>query len=198
MLIHPQISGTPEVLPNTTPAVSQIALDSLHKLNVDVKLSTQVTNTVDLPTGQTQVTLSTGQKLSVDLYIPTLGLAPNTEYLPSSVLNSKGFVAVDTHLRVKTVSDVYAVGDVNDNGRPQFMAMDSQSTYVVKSLTAALAGKTIKEYGTGGTPMMGLQIGKDMATGHYGSWRMPGWAVAWFRKDLFLHFMGPMVDGSRF
>lgn len=59
--------------------------------------------------------------MAVDLYIPTIGLLPNTEYVPKHLLNEKGDVMVDQFLRVKSVEDVWAAGDIVDCQPGQFV-----------------------------------------------------------------------------
>jgi alkyl hydroperoxide reductase subunit AhpF len=49
-----------------------------------------------------------------DLYLPTIGVIPNTEYLPKSFLGGRGDVQVDNYLKVKGVEGVWAAGDVVD------------------------------------------------------------------------------------
>lgn len=59
--------------------------------------------------------------MTVDLYLPTTGLLPNTEYVPKHLLNEKGDVMVDQFLRVKSVPDVWAAGDIVDCQPGQFV-----------------------------------------------------------------------------
>lgn len=46
--------------------------------------------------------------------------------------------------------------------------------------------------------MMGLQIGKNSATGHIGNWRLPGFLIKTIRKTLFVEGLPKAVDGSAF
>lgn len=46
--------------------------------------------------------------------------------------------------------------------------------------------------------MMGLQIGPEMGTGHYGNVRLPGFLIVYIRKELFVPRLKKMVDGSEF
>lgn len=50
----------------------------------------------------------------MDLYLPTIGVLPNTEFLPKSLLDGKAELIVDHFLRVKGVNDVWAVGDATN------------------------------------------------------------------------------------
>jgi NADH dehydrogenase FAD-containing subunit len=102
--------------------------------------------TTILPNGQTEVTLSAGSKLITDLYVPTYGLVPNSSYIPSKFLTSKGSVIVDDYLKVKGVGDVWALGDVADVEWKQFASTDKQSGYVSKSFALVLSSKTLTPY----------------------------------------------------
>jgi len=82
---------------------------------------TKITNTSTSSTGQTELTLSNGEKMTVDLYLPTIGLIPNTEYVPKKLLNEKGDVMVDQFLQVKGVEGVWAAGDIVDCQPGQFV-----------------------------------------------------------------------------
>lgn len=44
--------------------------------------------------------------------------------------------------------------------------------------------------------MMGVQIGKKGGTGHFGSFKLPGWLVATLRKSLLVENLARTVDGS--
>lgn len=59
--------------------------------------------------------------MAVDLYLPTVGVLPNTEFVPKSLLNEDGDVCVDDYLRVKGVEGVWAAGDVVDIQPSQFV-----------------------------------------------------------------------------
>jgi len=65
--------------------------------------------------------LSNGEKKIVDLYLPTTGLVPNSEFIPKTLLNEGGFVTVDEFLHVKGFSDIWAAGDVADVQAPQIV-----------------------------------------------------------------------------
>jgi hypothetical protein len=44
--------------------------------------------------------------------------------------------------------------------------------------------------------MMGLQVSRDHATGHLGTWRLPGFLIKKLRKTLFVERLASSVDGS--
>jgi hypothetical protein len=46
--------------------------------------------------------------------------------------------------------------------------------------------------------MIGLQIGRNAATGQYGNMKVPGFIIVQARKTLFIDRMKPLVSGSAF
>lgn len=95
-------------------AVHNAADNELKKMKVEVIYSTKITSSTKTAEGKTELTLSTGGKKIVDLYISTLGLISNSEFVPAELKNEKGEVVVDDFLRVSGVDGVWAVGDVSN------------------------------------------------------------------------------------
>jgi len=121
-------------------------LKALNNLNVDVKLKTKTTGQVQLPDGRKELTLSTGDKLTTDMYVPTFGLIPNSAYIPASYLSANGSVKVDEFLRVKGAKDVWAIGDVSDVESWQFITCDRQSTHLAKNMISLMNNKAPLPY----------------------------------------------------
>ena len=48
------------------------------------------------------------------------------------------------------------------------------------------------------TGLTGLQIGKEVGTGHFGDMKVPSFVIVWARKTLFIENLKGTVDGSRF
>jgi NADH dehydrogenase FAD-containing subunit len=134
------------LLQDSPASVQKHALNELTRLGVDTRLNATVADHAPSPSGgQTELTLSDGTPLLTDLYIPTFGLTPNSDYVPPAHLRSTGYIAVDDHLRMKggaaaTATDVWALGDVADVEWNQYITMDKQSAYVAKSIVAILSG----------------------------------------------------------
>ena len=169
-----------------------------------------------MPSGQHELTLSNGEKLVTDMYIPTFGLVPNSSYVPAKFLNANGSVIVDEYLNVKAAGAVWAIGDVSDAEPSQFIFCDRQSSYLAKNITLILSNRTLLPYKAATSRMItllvaelafwlillagltGLQIGRKAATGHYGNMKIPSFIILWARKTLFIENMGPTVNGSLF
>jgi NADH dehydrogenase FAD-containing subunit len=119
---------------------------SLQTLKVNLKLSTQVKNATQLPDGSYELLLSTGEKLATDIYIPTFGLTPNSSYLPTEFLDSKGYVVVDSYLKVLGAKDAWAIGDVSNCEWSQLIPANKQSAHLAKSIVLLLNNKTPLPY----------------------------------------------------
>ncbi|KAH8821346.1 hypothetical protein F5884DRAFT_688547 [Xylogone sp. PMI_703] len=189
------VSTTPKILPQSPEFVSRIATTSLLKLHVSIRYQTHVVSSSLAPDGRHILTLSDGECLSTDMYIPTFGLTPNSSYIPSKLLNSDGFVEVDEYLRVKGAKDVWAIGDVSALEVKQYLASRAQALYLSKAFTSILRNKLPTPYKISTRPI-GLQIGKKVVVGHFGGWRMPTFVIAMSRKNLFTEYLKPLVDGS--
>lgn len=162
-----------------------------------LKYNSRVTSSTKTSEGGHELTLSNGEKLTADLYIPTFGMSPNTSYLDGKYLNTKGYVVVDEYLKVKGAQDVWAIGDVSDREPPQFMFANNQSIHMAKNFFLLLKNEKQLPYKISG-PGMGLQIGRKKATGHLKTFKLPGFLIAHLRKDLFLEMMPKVIDGSAF
>ena len=141
-----QISSGARILEGTPQSVSKTATKKLQSLDVTIRLKTKILSSAKMPDGRTELTLADGQKIATDLYIPTVGLTPNSSYVPQNLLNPDGFVIVDEYLRVRSTTDVWAVGDVSNVQRPQFVNTDKQSVHVVKNIGLLMKGKNIIRY----------------------------------------------------
>ena len=143
---HSQIASGPTVLQESPASISKIGIRELQNLKVDIRLQTKVKGAVQTPDGRHELTLSGGDKLITDMYIPAYGLFPNTSYVPGKFLNAQGSVMVDEYLKVKGADGVWAIGDVSDVEPSQFITCDRQSVYLAKSITTLLSNKTALPY----------------------------------------------------
>lgn len=88
--------------------------------------------------------------MTCDVYLPTTGLVPNSQYLPIEMLNKDGFVVVDENLNVQGTKEIFAVGDVSAVQRAQYVNTDKQSVHVVKNIGLFLTEKPLVKYAVGG------------------------------------------------
>ena len=80
--------------------------------------------TAHLPDGREELTLSSGDQTSTDMYVPTFGLIPNSSYIPATYLNANASVMVNEYLGVKGANDVWAIGDISDIESWQYITCD--------------------------------------------------------------------------
>jgi apoptosis-inducing factor 2 len=108
-----QITAGSQLIGDVPASVAQAAANELRKLHVQVVYNTKVVDSRTVG-GKYELNLSNGEKKTVDLYLPTNGVIPNTEFVPKEFLNEKGDIKMDEFLRVKNAPDVWAAGDVVD------------------------------------------------------------------------------------
>ncbi|ORX93678.1 hypothetical protein BCR34DRAFT_608497 [Clohesyomyces aquaticus] len=188
------------ILPDAPTNISNIAKKALEDLKVPIKFETKVVDATESSQRRHTLTLSSGNTLLADLYIPTFGITPNSSFIPPRFLDSNSFVVVDSHLNLAgdPSTSVWALGDISNVESAQFIPCNKQSVYVAKSIVSVLNGKKPGPYKPNPNRLMGLQIGKKTATGHYGKYKIPSFVVTYMRKDLFTPNLKPTVDGSWF
>jgi apoptosis-inducing factor 2 len=153
-----QIGSGPTVLEGAPPSLSKIATKELQNLKVDIKLQTKVKGSAKMPNGQQELTLSDGNKLITDMYIPTFGLIPNSSFIPEKFLNMNRFVTVDEYLKVKGAGDVWAIGDVSDVEGSQLITCDKQSAYLAKNIIFLLSNKNAVPYKASASRKINSQV----------------------------------------
>lgn len=121
------LSGDAEILGGDSLA-SNVA-GELAKLGVGIRRSARVEGARELPDGKTEVLLAGGDKIVTDLYLPTMGMAANTEYLPAELLTDRKFVDIDEFYRAKGAKDVWAAGDIVWKPRGSFVLADKQVSF---------------------------------------------------------------------
>jgi NADH dehydrogenase FAD-containing subunit len=126
--------------------MTQRATSALLSLHVSINYLTKVVSSSPTPDGGITLTLSNGEQLDADMYIPAFGLSPNSSYIPSKFLDDKGFVEVDMNLRVKGAEDVWAIGDVSALEWNQYLAGRAQALYLSKNFGLILKGKVPAVY----------------------------------------------------
>lgn len=211
------ISSGAEVLAGTPASVSKTAAKQLKALNVTIIHSTKILGSATTPDGRTELTLSDGQKITADLYLPTTGVIPNSSYVPHEFLNQNGYVVVDEFLQVKGTKNVWAVGDISAIQRPQFVLTGKQAEHVAKNIGLLVQQKPLVPYKKDEkgefhyrTPafwistdigifldVMMVPVGRKAGTGHMGNMKFPSFMVSMMKgKAYFTNNMAPLVNGS--
>jgi NADH dehydrogenase FAD-containing subunit len=183
--------------------IADAAASELKRLNVTIKYGARVQEARPAPggDGKTEVVLASGEILTTDLYLPTTGLIPNTEFIPAQYL-AEGDVArpveVDEYLQVPGTEGVWACGDIVSKPRASFFHTQKQAVYVAKNVEAVLAG--LKPTVAKGPPMdvFACAVGRERGVGRInGSIKMPSFMV-WAAKGrtLALPMVKSYIDGS--
>ncbi|KAF6813263.1 amid-like mitochondrial oxidoreductase [Colletotrichum musicola] len=122
------VTSGSELLPALRPSIARKAEGYLAELGVTVLKNTRLESVSPAGAGiedvaaRAKLSLSDGQVLEADLYIPATGMRPNTNFIPSDagILAPDGRVATNpATLRVDAAGPrVYALGDVSSYARP--------------------------------------------------------------------------------
>ncbi|OAA81136.1 Pyridine nucleotide-disulfide oxidoreductase, FAD/NAD(P)-binding domain protein [Akanthomyces lecanii RCEF 1005] len=107
----------------TAPAMEK----ALTSMGVVVRKGVRAQGTKQLADGRTQVELSNGETMVTDLYLPTVGLAPNSEFVPGELLDDKKLVKADEYMRVTGVENVWAAGDVVGKPSAGYLMTEAQA-----------------------------------------------------------------------
>ncbi|KAF9888044.1 hypothetical protein FE257_009308 [Aspergillus nanangensis] len=192
------ISGH-RALADLIPSVGKAAEAELAKMGVEMVHNATVTGRQEETSGSTSLTLSNGNTLQADLYIPLFGMAANTSFLPSSILTERGDVKLDLTLRVQGMQNVWAVGDVGNLETKQATKVDPQVKHLVNNLQAVLEGNGngVTEYAPSTKPLIAVTIGRSKGTGQMGGWKLFGWLVSYMKGRTLLTEKGAaLVSGS--
>lgn len=145
------ITAGKELLTDCMPTnIAQGAEATIKKMHVNVVKGVKILSSTPAADGQTELSLDNGEKMTVDLYLPTIGVIPNTEYVPKKLLDDKGQVIVDEFLRVKDTQDIWAAGDLTNLDFAQIIYCEKQATAAAKNLDLVLKGKEPVVYKSGG------------------------------------------------
>ncbi|KAK2001790.1 FAD/NAD(P)-binding domain-containing protein [Colletotrichum falcatum] len=173
------LSAHEEILAGDT--IAKGVESEIVRLGVQVKKNARVKSSRSLPDGRTEVTLANSEVITTDLYMPTMGLVPNTEYLDSSLLNERHYVNVDECMRVKGVDNIWACGDIITSSRAGFMLTDKQAAGVVKNIELAIKGKD--QLAVKGMPLdvFMCSTGRNRGAGRFGWVKVPS-VLVWTLK----------------
>ncbi|KAJ5592307.1 hypothetical protein N7537_009211 [Penicillium hordei] len=171
------VSASNRILPMLKPAGSATAEKLLNGLGVKIVKNQKVAAAVQNKESLWTVTLSEGQKLDVDLYIPTTGVLPNNDFIPENLLDENGWVIVDKELRVKSRRGsaarlpIFAAGDITNNSMRLSFKAQEQAAVVAANLKADIVrqGK-VKSYDQGDKVMMLVPVGSMGGTGLIMGW----------------------------
>lgn len=192
------ISGQ-KPLEGALPAVSGILEKDLKRLGVKLIYQARVTEAREASGGkQTEVTVSNGSTIVTDLYLPLYGVRTNTSFVPSALLDSDGNVKQDENMRAVGTENIWGIGDVGNIEPKQLTVTDNQIIYLATALDAALTGSTVPSpYQPMNKKMIFLSLGRKMATGQIGNWKLFGFMVSYVKgRKLFVDTAEGYVGGK--
>lgn len=153
------------------------AESELRRLGVEIRAGVRSEETTELPDGKTLVKLSNGESIATDVFLATMGLRPNSGFLPKEWLNEHGYADVDDEMRVKTASGVWAVGDVVSKPRAGFLITEAQAAGVYKNIDLVLKGKEPQPVSGPRVDVFICATGRSRGAGRLGKVPVPSLAV---------------------
>ena len=175
------------------------ALKELQNRNVNIVFKTRITSAETLPSGQTELTLSTGGKMTCDLYLPCTGVTPNTSFMPKDLLNANGEIVVDEYMAVKGASDMWSCGDAAHIQAKKVMYAAEQATYLGATLHTVLTTgkKPAAAYKVNNKPMGAVTVGRAKGFGQMGSWSLPSFMVMFVKgKTMMVENLPKVISGT--
>lgn len=187
------------ILPGTALVLGQQQSSEaeLKKLNVKIISNTKVTAYKPVADNKTELTLSTGSTMLVDLYLPSVGLSNNTGFMPSSMLDAGGYVKVDEFLRAGPTTGIWAAGDLTAVQRSGVLIAKAQALHVAKNLDLVIKGKAPLSYVVPGKDMFVVTLGRNKGVANVMGWKLPSFMVKMMKcKDFFLSTAAGIVNGA--
>ncbi|CAF3456136.1 hypothetical protein SNK03_009622 [Fusarium graminearum] len=153
------------------------AESELRRLGVEIRAGLRSEETTELPDGKTLVKLSNGETIATDVFLATMGLRPNSGFLPKEWLNERGYADVDDELRVKAATNVWAVGDIVSKPRASFLVTEAQAAGVYKNIDLVLKGKEAQPVSGPRVDAFLCATGRSRGAGRLGKVPVPSLAV---------------------
>ncbi|VUC21081.1 unnamed protein product [Clonostachys rosea] len=179
------------------PQVGKIAANDLASFGAKLVRKARTMNSSTNDNGQTVVELSNGSILEADLYLPLYGSRPNTQFVPTHLLDDRGNLKLETNLRVQGLHNVWGVGDVGNLESKQLIYAERQALHLGSNIHAALTGGNVKPLPWTVTPQVFVTLGKDKGTGQYGWFKVPGFGVTTTKgKDFFMSRGDGLIAGK--
>lgn len=201
------ITAGDKLLPNLRKALADKAQAQLAALGVTVLYDTKITSHTETDE-KTEVHLSTGKSVTADVYIPAIGVTPNTSFVPETLKKVDGWInANPSTLRVDAAgARVYAVGDVArvdkggvlnlQNSIPVFGANFAHDVLGDAGVTPVPAERAYKPK-DGETQL--VPVGPKGGVGAFNGWKMPGFAISMIKgKDYMAGQIPTIFEGKKY
>ena len=187
------IAQRERVLDGLLTSVQKSAEDNLAKLGVKIVHGEKVAKFED-----GIAYLDGGETIRADLFLPTFGVRPNTDFIQPKFLDDRKNLVLDLTLRVKGLANVWAAGDVGNLESKQMARMEPQAVHLSANLDAVLTGREdlVTEYSLKTSIFIFVTQGKHTGVGQYGNIKMFGWVVGIAKgKDMFAWRAPGLVAG---
>lgn len=170
-----------------SPKIGTSALKELQARNVKVIFKKMVVSAETLPSGQTELTLSTGDKIVCDLYLAATGITLNTSFMPKDLLNDRGEIVVDEYMKVKGAKDMWSCGDAAAIQEKKVLHATEQAKSLAANLHSYLTtGATKAPYKPDPKPMGVVTVGRAKGFGQAGSWSLPSFLIMFVKGNTMM------------
>jgi NADH dehydrogenase FAD-containing subunit len=203
------IAGADKLLPILSQRFSDWAEDLLKRVGVDVVYALRTTGTQENAAGKTLVHLDNDTTMECDLFIPAMGVKPNTGFVPNELLNKKGYIKTNgSTLRVDEAGPrVYCLGDVGSYTRGGLIdlieAVPAAMTNMKRDLLAAHSDPHAKptgldkEYKTIAEETQLIPIGQTRGLGAFSGFKLPYFMTYHFKVKDYFDCGHEFASGSR-
>lgn len=164
--------------------VRNAATNELKKLKVKIIANTKITN-VTRSGNDTVLELrnadGTTKTLTTQAYLSATGVVPNSGFAPPSMLDARGYLNQDKHLRATGHKNIFVSGDVGNLENKQAMYAEAQAAHLMKALPLFLDGAALPEYVPDPKPIFAVTTGRSRGTGQMGGFKLFS-IMVWFLK----------------
>lgn len=167
-------------------SVRKTVKSTLEDLKVKLIPNTTITNVTRTEGGDTVLEL-TGKdgnvkSLTAQVYLPAIGLIPNSAFVPQRLLNASGYIKQESTLQAEGYGNIFVIGDVGSVEEGKAVNADKQALHLVKALEEILVHqKAAPEYKLNTMNGLGVTLGRSKATGQMNGWKLPS-IMIWFVK----------------
>ncbi|MEA2076143.1 MAG: FAD-dependent oxidoreductase [Euryarchaeota archaeon] len=164
-----------EMMPRILPAFPRENVANYVEKFLSARGVTIMTETAVQEVNKTEIEFKDGRKLPYDLIIWTAGVKPNSLLDKLDVPKLKGWLKVDSYLRVEGMNDVFAVGDTTYFERAGVRSgqnveeAEKQGKVAAANIQSTIRGRKLREYKPKNTmqnPRAFISLGDDKAVAY--------------------------------
>lgn len=182
-------------------SVRKASKTELEKLNVKIITNSTVVKTTtsgDETTIEIRSKDGSTKTITAQAYLPATGIIPNTEFVPSNLLDARGFIKQTKLLQAEGHSNIFVIGDAGNLELSKSQAAEAQAVHLISTLPAYLDSGKVTEYTPLAKNMFGVTIGRSRGTGQMGTMKMLSFLIWWFKgRSLGTDYAGGWAAGKR-